>query len=197
LDLTKHRDVIVVGATALIARLGVVAWAASRIPPAADGVYYDKVATRIAHGDGYTWLWPDGAVTYAAHYPVGYPAIVAAGYAVFGAHPVVAMLINALLGAAAAVATWVLVNNLSIRSVPAPAALFAGLAVALHPALVPYTPAIMTEGPTAALLAIAGACAVKRWRIATGIVIGIAVLVRPQSLLFAAVLGVLCAGTSL
>ena len=186
MDLRQHKDALVVAAAGLFARLAVVAWAASRIPAAADGVYYDKVAARIAHGDGYTWLWPDGAVTYAAHYPVGYPAIVAAGYAVFGAHPVVAMLINALLGAAAGVATHTMV-----RAVRPAAALWAGLAVALHPALVPYTPAMMTEGPTAALLVLAGAFAVKRWRLATGLALGVAVLVRPQSLAFAPVLGAL------
>ena len=197
--LVRRRDPLVVGAVGLFARLAVVAWAASRIPAAADGVYYDKVATRIAAGEGYTWLWPDGVVTYAAHYPVGYPALVGAGYAVFGAHPVVAMLLNALLGAAAAVATWALVSDLSkARSASSTAlgpaaALFAGLVVALHPALVPYTPAIMTEAPTAALLVIAGACATRSWRIATGLVIGAAVLVRPQSLVFAPVLGALMA----
>lgn len=205
----------------LAARLAVVAWAASRIPPAADGEYYDKVATRIAAGEGYTWLWPDGVVTYAAHYPVGYPAMVAAGYALFGAHPVVAMLLNAALGAAAGLGTWALVREglgdrhgargilggrgaqrLQNRSTVSRttgaeawggAALAAGLVVALHPALVPYTPAIMTEGPTAALLAIAGACAASRRRLATGLVLGLAVLVRPQSLVFAPVLGALIA----
>lgn len=185
-SLRRARDALVVTAVAFVARLAVVAWAASRIPAAADGVYYDKVATRIAAGLGYTWLWPDGAVTYAAHYPVGYPAMVGLGYYVFGAHPVVAMLLNAVLGAAASLATFELVKAARPSS-----ALWAGLAVALHPALAAYTPAIMTEGPTTALLVIAGACAVRRWRIATGLAIGLAVLVRPQSLLFAPLLGAL------
>ena len=59
-------------------------WAAGAIPPAADGEYYHRLATRIASGQGYTWLWPDGVVTYAAHYPVGYPALHRAAYALFG-----------------------------------------------------------------------------------------------------------------
>src|SRR5256885_7855973 len=46
--------------------------------------FYHAVATRIARGAGYTWAWPDGVVTYAAHYPVGYPALLGAAYAVFG-----------------------------------------------------------------------------------------------------------------
>ena len=65
----------VVLATALLSRLLVVAWAGSSIGPTADGTYYEKVARRIAEGHGYTWQWPDGVVTYAAHYPIGYPAL--------------------------------------------------------------------------------------------------------------------------
>ena len=48
-------------------------------PRSEDGHYYDVLARRLAAGQGYTWLWPDGAVTYAAHYPVGYPAMLALG----------------------------------------------------------------------------------------------------------------------
>ena len=81
----RARDTWAVLAAALAARLGVVLWAHARFPAAGDGFYYDTVARRIAQGDGYTWLWPDGAVTYAAHYPVGYPALLGAAYALFGA----------------------------------------------------------------------------------------------------------------
>ena len=93
---TGRRGGLIVAAVGLAVRLAVVAWAAGTIPAAADGTYYDTFAARLAEGHGYTWLWPDGAVTYAAHYPVGYPAMVALGYAVFGAKPVVAMVLNAL-----------------------------------------------------------------------------------------------------
>ncbi|MCW5831769.1 MAG: hypothetical protein KIS78_04865 [Labilithrix sp.] len=142
-----RRDGLVVAGVGLLARLAVVAWAAGRIPPTADGTYYDTLAARLAEGHGYTWLWPDGAVTYAAHYPVGYPAMVALGYALFGARPAVAMLLNAAIGAAAGVGVWSLVGRASARPRPA---LAAGLVVALHPVLVPYTAAMMTEGVTTA-----------------------------------------------
>src|SRR4051812_46806166 len=105
---SRRRHALVVLGVALAARLAVVAWAAGRIPPAADGAYYERIAERIGQGLGYTWLWPDGAVTYAAHYPVGYPALLGAIYAVFGAHPALAMLVNAALGALAAVAVHAL-----------------------------------------------------------------------------------------
>ena len=188
-----RRHALAVAAVSLAARLGVVLWAAGRIPPAADGTYYDTLARRLAAGHGYTWLWPDGAVTYAAHYPVGYPALLALGYAAFGAKPVVAMLLNAALGALASVATWSLVARASSPRL----ALLAGVVSALHPALLPYTAAIMTEGVTASLLVIAAALTDEarassspvRWLALTGLVMGIATLVRPQALALAPVFG--------
>jgi len=191
-----RRDALVVTLVALFARLGVVAWAAGSFPPKADGEYYHLLATRLASGQGYTWLWPDGVVTAAAHYPVGYPAVIGAAYALFGAKPVVAMLVNALLGTAGA---WAL-HDLLLRATSRKLALAGGLVFALHPALLPYTAALMTEGVTASLLVIASAFAERAhgaeqrrpaiaWLVACGLVMGVATLVRPQSLVLAPVLG--------
>jgi 4-amino-4-deoxy-L-arabinose transferase-like glycosyltransferase len=195
-DGATRRDALVVTLVALAARLVVVAWAASAIPPTADGEYYHRLATRIASGEGYTWLWPDGVVTYAAHYPVGYPALIGAAYALLGAKPVVAMLVNALVGTAGAWAAFDLLSRATSRRL----AVAGGIVVALHPALVPYTAALMTEGVTAALLVIATAFAERArgatarrpaiaWFVATGVLMGVATLVRPQSLVLAPVLG--------
>ncbi len=190
-DVRDNRTIFVV-LVALILRLSMVWWAWEKIAPTADGAYYDKVARRIAEGHGYTWLWPDGAVTYAAHYPVGYPALLALAYFVFGAHPVVAMIENAALGVAG---TWAGYDVLK-RSTTRNLAFAGGLALAIHPAFVPYTVALMTEGPTASLLLIALALAMRAreraesgWLVGAGIVMGISVLVRPQVLIFAPLLG--------
>ena len=194
------RDRLWITAVALVARLAVALWSASRFPPAGDGTYYDLVAHRIAEGHGYTWLWPDGAVTYAAHYPIGYPALVALGYAIFGPHPVVAMLLNALIGALAAFATHSLMADASGRL----GALGASLVVALHPALVPYTAALMTEGIAASLLVIAAAIALRardsvrpslRFALA-GLAMGAATLVRPQCIALAPILGFLAVSST-
>ncbi|HTJ82740.1 MAG TPA: glycosyltransferase family 39 protein [Polyangiaceae bacterium] len=163
------------------------------MPPAADGTFYDTIARRVASGHGYTWLWPDGAVTYAAHYPVGYPALVALGYRLFGAHPGIAMLENAAVGTLLPLAIHASVASFASRR----AALGVGIVAALHPALVTYTPALMTEGVTAALVAIACAVATAavrrgarrplRWplALALGLVLGLATYVRPQCIAFA------------
>jgi 4-amino-4-deoxy-L-arabinose transferase-like glycosyltransferase len=193
----SRRDALVVTAVALAARLAVVAWAYARFPASEDGLFYDTFARRLASGAGYTWLWPDGAVTYVAHYPVGYPAMLAAAYAVAGASPGVAMIVNAIIGAASACAA----HRLIARAQPESRwrAIGAGLAVALHPALVPYTAAVMTEGVTAALLVVAAAIAARarddarpaKWIVLAGVAMGVATLVRPQSLLLAPILGAL------
>jgi|HubBroStandDraft_6_1064221.scaffolds.fasta_scaffold134238_2 hypothetical protein len=194
----RRADAGLVMAVAAIVRLGVVAWASTRFPAVEDGHYYDVLARRLASGFGYTWLWPDGAVTYAAHYPVGYPAMLALAYAAFGPSPGAAMTVNALVGAMAAYGAHQLVDGPGVaRWRP----IAGGLAVALHPALVPYTAAVMTEGVAASLVVAAAATAgcargpgrASPWVIGAALLMGLATLVRPQSLLLAPVLGALAA----
>ena len=180
---------------AAMARALVLLWAGDRFPPTADGVYYHTIAARIAAGLGSTWLWPDGNVTYAAHYPIGYPALLALVYAWTGPSVIAAGSVNAVVGTAGSVAAHRLA-----RQVASPRwALAAGIAVAIHPALVMYTPAVMTEGVTAALVAFAAFAASLRSRagaIALGLVLGAATLVRPQTLVLAPCFGVLAAAPS-
>jgi hypothetical protein len=188
--MNERRSDLVTGIVAFLARAAVVLWARGRFPPAADGVYYHTIAARVAEGLGSTWLWPDGKVTFAAHYPVGYPAILSLGYRLLGASPDVGAWVNALLGTAAAIA----IHRLALACMSPRRALAAGLAVALHPGLLMYTPALMTEGVTSALLSIAAWTASLRtvrglW--ALGLVMGVATLVRPQSLVLAPCLGLL------
>ena len=189
------RDGWLVAALALAVRLVVVAWAAPRFPPAEDGGFYHVIAGRIAAGLGYTWLWPDGSVTYAAHYPVGYPAMLGALYFAVGQDVVFAMGLNALVGSAAVLAVHRVSASVSSRG----GALLAALAVALHPALVGYTPALMTEGIVAALVAVAALVVVSARRgrgshaslFGLGVLFGIATLVRPQTILLAPCFGAL------
>lgn len=186
------RDGYWIALAALVARLAVAVWGARRFPPAEDGHYYHVVAQRIADGHGYTWLWPDGAVTYAAHYPIGYPALVGALYSVFGPHAVAAMVFHAVLGAAAVLAVHRIAATVASRR----GAVLAAFAAALHPALVLYTPALMTEGVVASCLALCGWVAVVgrerqglRWLLVLGATLGVTTLIRPQSLVLAPLFG--------
>ncbi len=192
---SRRRDSWIVFGVALAVRAVVVLWAASRFPPTADGTFYHRIAERMATGHGYTWLWPDGVITYAGHYPVGYPALVAAGYALLGPNPGVAMAMNAFIGSLAAVAVF----RLSLRASTPRLALLAGLVVALHPGLVAYTPALMSEGVAASFVTCAAWITARvrdvseadsmrpmwKWLVLLGFVVGLATLVRPQNIVFA------------
>lgn len=196
----ERRDLLAVAAVALLVRVAVVAWAAHRFAPTGDGHFYHVIAQRIAAGQGYTWLWPDGVVTYAAHYPVGYPAMIGLVYWLIGPRPWGAMLLNGVLGVLGTVA----VHRLALEVGTRRGALLAALVAALHPALVAYVPALMTEGATAWLLVIAAALVLQARSKQGGVhaallvgasaVLALAALIRPQSLMFVPVFGWLSAG---
>jgi 4-amino-4-deoxy-L-arabinose transferase-like glycosyltransferase len=171
---------------ALALRSLFVAFAYQRFPPADDGSFYHAVAIRIAHGAGYTWAWPDGVVTHAAHYPVGYPALLGVTYALFGAKPLSAMLVNALFGALLVVG----VHACALRSGSLRRARLAGLVIALHPTFVLYTAAVMTEAVAASVLVLLASFALFLrdtargwpWRLLLGLFGALLVLIRPQLL---------------
>ncbi len=202
------RVALLVFCVALIVRLAVVVWGAQRVPPTADGAFYHVVAQRIAAGEGYTWLWPDGVVTYAAHYPIGYPAVMGVLYVALGASPLWAMLLNALVGALGVLCCYVLGRELLSQfkgptSADRPAAC-AGLLLALSPTLLLYTPALMTESCVGAVVMISGwmahrgsgaAFGKRRFLWMLGAVLGLvtATYLRPQSILLAPAIGWLSA----
>jgi len=203
---TRTGDLVRTALVALGLRLVVVAVAWNRFSPADDGVFYDVLARRLATGAGYTWLWPDGVVTPVAHYPVGYPAMLAVAYRALGEHPSAALLMHALVGAVGAVAVHAVASYGFSRR----AACFAGMAVAFHPALLSYTPAVMTEGVCSALVAAPFACALFAREcgarraglrlvasVIAGVLLGGACLVRPQVLLLAPFVAALSTGTPL
>ena len=96
-----RRDGWIAAGVALVVRFVFLGWAAGRFPLLADGEFYDVLARRLSHGAGYTWLWPDGAITNVARTtPWATRRSSRAAYALFGAHVGVAMGINALFGAA-------------------------------------------------------------------------------------------------
>jgi hypothetical protein len=181
-----RRQVAWLFSLALALRLLVVAFAHERFPPADDGSFYHAVAIRIADGAGYTWAWPDGVVTHAAHYPVGYPALLGAAYALLGPKPLSAMLVNALVGALLVVG----IHACALRSGSLRRARLAALVVTLHPTLILYTAAVMTEAVAASVLVLLASFALFLrdtargwpWRLLLGVFGALLVLIRPQLL---------------
>jgi 4-amino-4-deoxy-L-arabinose transferase-like glycosyltransferase len=172
---------------ALLPRLFVaIAWARE---PVWDGFYYHFYAERIADGLGYSedvdlggrLIWKP-----ASHYPVGYSALLALFYRVFGSSVVVAPIVNALVGTALVA----IVHRLARYYLGQSRARVAAAIAALHPGLIAYSAVVMTE-LTAALCLTGAALVAVKWRrrwlgaLLAGGVVGLAVLIRPSLLLAA------------
>lgn len=176
---------------ALLPRLFVaIAWSKE---PVWDGHYYQFGAERIAEGLGYSEdVWSEGQLLWKpwVHYPVGYSALLALFFAVFGKSLLVAPLLNAVAGALLAVC----VARLAQGFLSEGRARVAGVLVALHPGLIVYSALTMTEIVAALLLVLAGLVGVigrGRWLgpAGSGVLLGFATLVRPASLLLPFLIG--------
>jgi hypothetical protein len=200
------RTSVGVFAIALFLRLALVAVALAE--PVWDGFYYALGARRIAAGFGYSEdlivAGPGGVEQTIwfpwAHYPVGYPGLIAFFLRVFGDHLAVAPVVNAVTGALLAVVAHRLARHVFTRPghvdgvVDERRAAIAGFIVAIDPGLVLYSGAWMTE-PLASLLML-GALLVAiadrskiRGSIFAGVLLGLATLVRPNALLLAPFVG--------
>jgi 4-amino-4-deoxy-L-arabinose transferase-like glycosyltransferase len=191
LDLPRDATfTIAVFVVALLPRLFVaIAWAKE---PVWDGHYYHFGAERIARGLGYSedvlshgqLLWKPWV-----HYPVGYSAFLGFIYRIFGSELVIAPVVNALLGAALVAVVHRFARYYLSRD---RARIAAGL-TALHPGLIVYSAVVMSE-PLAALLILASALVGLRFRgrwqafVYGGVLVGLATLVRPASLVAAPLL---------
>jgi 4-amino-4-deoxy-L-arabinose transferase-like glycosyltransferase len=176
---------LALGLVGLLPRLFVaIAWARE---PVWDGHYYHFGAERIASGLGYSEdaiinghpVWKPWC-----HYPVGYSGFLAGVYRLFGSGQLVAPLANAVIGTLLVVVSYQLARHYLGDT----RARVAGGLVALHPGLIAYTVVVMSEQLAALLLMTAGYVAIAwrdRWRgiIVAGVVVGLATLVRPASLL--------------
>jgi len=156
--------------------------------PVWDGHYYDIGARSIAAGLGY--VGTSGGAW--CHYPVGYSGLLGLAYKLAGDAPAVGPMLNALLGAGTAVLVYLLARTVTSQR----RALIAGVLFALYPGAVAYTPLLMSE-PTATFGLVAGAYVAARWGdhrwglVASGILLGLTTLVRPQTLLCTPFVGLL------
>ncbi len=159
-----------------------------------DPTFYTIFAESLAAGDGYRL--PDGQPT--AYYPVGYPAALGAVFWLADHSPLpdgrVGLVVA--LNLVASAASLVMVHEIGRRVLGARAGLVAASVLALMPNLVFHAALALTETVfnTIALGAVLVVVATD-WRrrslrvlVGFGVLVGIAALVRPPSLLFIPVL---------
>jgi len=147
--------------------------------PVNDTLFYDRTASSLADGDGFSWF---GAPT--SRWPPVYPGLLAASYWLFGATPTTGELVNACVGAAAVP----LVYLCALRMFGRREAIAAGSLLAVFPGQVFLADVLLAETLyTTLLLAVLTLCLWlprERWWVAAavGLTIGVAAETRAEGL---------------
>jgi hypothetical protein len=164
-----------------------------------DPVDYDRLGRLLADGQGFgeSVLSPSGGAT--AFRPPLYPLFLGGVYTVTDGSMLAARLVQALLGALTVGLLWFVARRLFDRRV---AFVAAGIA-AVYPPLVVASGALMSEAiflplMVGALLAVLAARddpdAASRWAIVAGLLVGLGLLARPNSLALVPAFVLLLAG---
>ncbi len=174
-SLGPRRWTLLVIAVALTVRL---AWAVALMPrePSFDERRYIQHAARFSEGQGY--VGEDGKPT--AFWPAGYPMALAAAYKLLGQ----SKLAGVSLQIALAIATCLLVSLLGSATFGPAAGRLAALMLALYPTHVFYSTLHLSEPLFAFLLTAAVILllqSLRSWRyvLPAGLLLGLAMLVRP------------------
>jgi 4-amino-4-deoxy-L-arabinose transferase-like glycosyltransferase len=150
-------------------------------PLSSDTLIYHQGATSLAAGRGFL----DASGQPQGWWPVGYPALLAPFYRIFGARPTVAHAVNVLLAAL----TVAGIHRLALLLFGERSARLAALSFALHPTFILFASCVASENamiPAVVWLAWLFARVgrdERAWRLsaAAGLVLGGAVYVRPTS----------------
>jgi 4-amino-4-deoxy-L-arabinose transferase-like glycosyltransferase len=176
-------------AVAFAARIGYVGLGPGfAVEPYSDSVDYHRLAVHLARGLGFT-LGNEGELFPTTFRPPLMPALVAPFYALFGPHYLLALIVQAALGALTVPVAYALANE---TIGPRAARLTAPL-VALWPVLVFFASALGTETLAVLLNAVALLLAVRAFRrggsvlaLGAGLAFGLSALARPTALPLAA-----------
>ncbi len=196
--LPGRRDLLVVGAVAVGARMLAALWLTESPRGLADPFLYQFFGQGIAAGYGYISIL--GQPT--AYYPPGYPYLLGVlqwpldRLGEPGALPVVVAVVQALLGGLTAAAVTVAGGRLALsvrrHLDPRVVGVVAGLLVATWPNLVVYSTVLLSETLFVTLVAVLLASLLVldrdvRWGVplaVAALALGLATLVRPQALLY-------------
>ncbi len=147
-------------------------------PPSWDGHFYARLAAQLARGAGYVEPLAHGDVA-TAFWPPGLPFALLGPIALGASASLAAVLVNLAAAVVAVVAVYRAAESTHGRPSPFRAARL----YALYPGLALWSTAAMTETLTGALLAVALLIALRRNAFVAGVVLGLAALTRPPSLL--------------
>ncbi|HKO45923.1 MAG TPA: glycosyltransferase family 39 protein [Pyrinomonadaceae bacterium] len=181
------RDLVCVFALALAIRLIFVIfyqWAPE------DAIGYDALASNLLAGNGFSWDLTPPYYPNLFRTPV-YPVFLASIYAVAGHHDTVVYLVQAVIGSATCCLTYLIARRYWDRRV----ALIAGLlsATYLHAAYfvsAKLTETVFTFLMCGAIYFVIVALQKQNWRlmVAAGLAMGLAILCRPEAMLFPLIL---------
>src|SRR4051795_6048060 len=148
--------------------------------PFSDTFFYSWVGAALAMGDGYTFL---GHTT--AHWPPGYPFLLAGVYKVFGADTANALIANAVLGAL----TVPLAYLIGLKALGRPAAIAAAALLAVMPGQILIADVALAETfytfELVGFLALALSLERRpRTFVVLGVVAGLAALTKGEGFLF-------------
>ena len=144
-----------------------------------DALMYHALASGIIEGNGFTDLTGQPM----AQWPPGFPGLLAFLYWVFGQHPVVGELFNALLGALTVVVLYLAVDRALGRRV----ATIAAFILCVMPGPILWTDMLLSETLLTFVFVCFFALVVRSrptwaWAVALGAVIGLGVMVRGEAL---------------
>jgi len=175
----KRRDLLIVLAVALLARVSYWVLVTPSYSPESDAAQYVDLARNIVNGHGYAMTFPQLELHPTAFRPPGYPYLLAAVFKVFGANNGIGAgrVLSLVCGLVAIALVYMLVRRISTPL----AALVAGLCMALYPPLLANDTVLLTEALSLALLAgVMLALVARRWPIAA-LLCGMLVLTRASA----------------
>ena len=175
--LAELRDLWIVLAVALVARVLYWILITPDYVPQSDAAQYQDLARHILRGEGFSQLFPQLYPHPTAFRPPGYPYLLAGTIRVFGDNVVSGRVLSLVCG----LVTVALVYLLTRRLASGPAAVVAALAVALFPPLLANDTVLLTEPLSLALLAgLMLALVCRRWPTAA-VLCGLLILTRASA----------------
>jgi 4-amino-4-deoxy-L-arabinose transferase-like glycosyltransferase len=151
------------------------------VPPSWDGHYYARLAAQLARSAGYAEPLAHGDIA-TAFWPPGLPFALLVPLALGASAPLAAALVNL----AAATVAVIAIYRAAAETHGPMVARRAATIYAVYPGLALWSTAAMTETLTGALIAVALLIALRRNAFVAGLILGLAALTRPPSLLLLA-----------